>query len=410
MIIANTNVSFSTSHAKEQTHTEYESLEVQRFQRDGSVRSQQMAAGDKTSLSEEALELAKGLGNVQVSTHQSQFSNNQNLSSSQSTRQPMSQLGFNGPVIDLTESQTPRPITLIDRLLPTESPPMPEMTDPNLRLTAAILSSITGKPIELTDGRALSEGFAQANQVQVGAVQTMDFSIDLKNFKPPRVGEEVGMRYQHTVAYSEFERTSYSAQGEIHTADGQTISIDLMMEMSHSFATRESTTITAGAQLQDPLIINFNAPAADLTNEKFGLDINSDGKQDQISFTGEGSGFLMMDQNGDGRVNNGNELFGTQSGNGFADLRAYDDDGNGFIDEGDAAYSELKIWVKTSSGDDQYFSLADKEIGAIYLGAVQTPFEIKSDDNELQGVVRSSSFFLREDGSSGTVQQVDLVV
>lgn len=410
MIIANSTVSFGTHHAKAQTHTEHESLVVQRFDQHCSAQTQRMHAADTASLSEEALKLAKGLGNMQLSTSQSQFSNTQNWSSNQVQRQPLSLLGFNGPVMDLSESRAPRPITLIDRLLPVESPPMPDMIDPNLKLTAAIIASITGESIELTDGQTLSKGFAQADQVQVVATQALDFSIDLENFAPPRLGEMLGMRYEHTETYSEFERTSYSAQGEIHTADGQTININLMMEMSHSFSTTESTTLTAGAQLKDPLIINFNGPAADLTHEKFGLDIDSDGEQDQISFTGNGSGFLMMGHNGDGRVNNGSELFGTQSGNGFADLRAYDDDGNGFIDEGDAAYTELKIWVKTSSGSDEFFSLADKEIGAIYLGAVHTPFEIKNENNELQGVVRSSSFFLREDGSSGTVQQVDLVV
>ena len=279
-----------------------------------------------------------------------------------------------------------------------------------LSLMSAILVSLTGKPMELFDGRSLNDSVNNAKQVQVGAVQNLSFDINFENFQANVSDQPMGMRYEHVTSYSEFERTTFSARGEIQTADGQSLQIDLMMEMRHSYSTYESTVLTAGVQLTDPLIINFDAPAAHLTDEKYGFDINSDGSNEQISFAGQGSGFLMLDKNGDGRANNGNELFGTQSGDGFADLSAYDEDGNGFIDEGDSAYTELKIWVKTASGSDQYFSLADKGIGAIYLGSVHTPFEIKNEQNDLQGVVRSSSFFLREDGSSGTVQQVDLVI
>ena len=40
-----------------------------------------------------------------------------------------------------------------------------------------------------------------------------------------------------------------------------------------------------------------------------------------------------LDINEDGKINDGKELFGTASGNGFGDLAAYDQDNNGWIDE-----------------------------------------------------------------------------
>lgn len=42
---------------------------------------------------------------------------------------------------------------------------------------------------------------------------------------------------------------------------------------------------------------------------------------------------LSLDQNGNGEIDNGTELFGTKSGDGFADLARYDLDYNGWIDE-----------------------------------------------------------------------------
>jgi len=73
-------------------------------------------------------------------------------------------------------------------------------------------------------------------------------------------------------------------------------------------------------------------------------------------------------------------------------------------------YSGLRIWQKDSEGGDRLLALGQKGIGAIYLGHVDTPFEVKNEQNELEGVVRSSGVYLKEDGSTGTIQQLDLVV
>ncbi len=54
-------------------------------------------------------------------------------------------------------------------------------------------------------------------------------------------------------------------------------------------------------------------------------------------------------------------------------------------------------------------SLGAKGVGAIYLGSVDTDFSIKDDRNQLLGEVRSGSVFLNEDGTAGTIQQIDLV-
>ena len=44
-------------------------------------------------------------------------------------------------------------------------------------------------------------------------------------------------------------------------------------------------------------------------------------------------------------------MFGALSGNGFADLAAYDEDGNNYIDEADSIFKDLKLWTKTDSVD-----------------------------------------------------------
>jgi hypothetical protein len=142
---------------------------------------------------------------------------------------------------------------------------------------------------------------------------------------------------------------------------------------------------------------------------QFQFDLNSDGTKEQIAFVAPGSGFLALDKNGDGTINNGSELFGPGTGNGFKDLAAYDSDGNGWIDENDAVFNNLRIWTKDSAGNDQLFTLSQKGVGALYLGNVATPFSVKDEQNALLGQVRSTGIFLQENGTVGTLQQVDLV-
>ena len=88
------------------------------------------------------------------------------------------------------------------------------------------------------------------------------------------------------------------------------------------------------------------------------------------------SGFLALDKNSDGIINDGSELFGTKTGNGFSELAEYDSDGNGWIDENDEVYDQLKVWVKDENGKDTLLSLKEANVGAICLGSSKTTFHV----------------------------------
>jgi len=105
------------------------------------------------------------------------------------------------------------------------------------------------------------------------------------------------------------------------------------------------------------------------------------------------------------------ELFGPASGNGFRELAALDQDGNGWIDENDSAYEQLHVWLKTAAtGDDRLLTLKEANVGAIALAHVGTDFDLKGAGNQTLGQVRSTSVYLGDDGRAGTVQQIDLAV
>lgn len=220
-----------------------------------------------------------------------------------------------------------------------------------------------------------------------------------------------GIEYDRHEVHYEAEQTSFSAEGVVKTTDGQEIRFNLNLSMTREHYEETNVTLRLGdAVKKDPLVINFGGTAAQLTDTKFSFDLDTDGKADQISFVGASSGFLALDKNEDGKINNGSELFGPASGNGFQELAAYDSDKNNWIDENDAIYSQLKVWTRDGSGNESLNTLAQKNIGAIYLGNVSTPFDIKNNQDRLDGQVKSSGLFLSEDGSAGTVQQIDLAV
>ncbi len=271
-----------------------------------------------------------------------------------------------------------------------------------LQLIQDFIEAITGKKVRfvLPEAGAVKLTYT-ADQITI--------RLSGQTTSQPRYGW--GLAYDFHQSHFEAEQTTFATAGIVKTADGREIDFAVAFAASRMYSTQTNISIRAGDALQDPLAINFAAPTASLTAAKYAFDLDTDGDNEQISFVGQGSGFLTLDKNGDGVVNDGSELFGPQSGNGFADLVAYDSDGNNWIDENDPIYDKLAIWTKDENGNDRLFALGQKGVGAIYLGNIATDFSYKSAaDNQLQGQLRTSGVFLREDGGAGTVQQIDLAV
>ena len=266
--------------------------------------------------------------------------------------------------------------------------------DPQLNLIRRMLEFLTGYKIRVFDAAKLQ---AQVNDDagQTGSNTTAtDYAID----------------YQRHESYTESEQTAVSISGSVKTADGQEINFDLQWTMARHYHEESETNLHLGnaAQKTDPLVLNFAGPAAQLIDQRFAFDLNADGQTENINFVAPGSGFLVFDRNEDGKINNGQELFGPTTGDGFSELNALDSDRNGWIDENDSYYKKLQIWSHRANGEDAFQSLAEANVGAIALNHIASPFDLKNQNNELLGQVRSSGIFLQEDGRAGTIQQIDL--
>lgn len=388
MKIASSNIALQSDHSKKEQHYVAETLRV----RNGdniSVETQRTYLGQsenssqtKVSLSEKALQL---LQNEQENA-------NKNANANLLRRSVQNNNAVQNNEIDAPE-------------------------DPKLLLIRAIIEAITGKSIKFV-------GESAANQSDK-ANSTTPTMANIANLANANGGEVItvssgntafGLRYNSNEVIKENETTNFSASGIIKTADGKEIQFQCDLSMQRSFYMDNSTEIFMGAStdrksLCDPLIINFAGTAAELKNTTFAFDLNADGSAENIQELAAGSAFLVLDKNKDGKINNGNEMFGTQSGDGFADLSVYDEDGNGWIDENDSVYNSLGVWNNSAYGG-KIRSLKESGIGAIYLQNANTEFSIKDKTtNELQGQIRKTGIFLNEkNGNIGTIQHVDLAI
>jgi hypothetical protein len=106
-----------------------------------------------------------------------------------------------------------------------------------------------------------------------------------------------------------------------------------------------------------PIILDLGDDTYRLTSVADGVrfDLRNNGQACQVAWTrlGVENAFLALDRNGNGRIENGAELFGNftplrsgqLAGHGFEALREMDGNGDGILNATDGAWSALLLWV-----------------------------------------------------------------
>jgi|GEM_PF-1295942 len=154
-----------------------------------------------------------------------------------------------------------------------------------------------------------------------------------------------------------------------------------------------------------PLVLDLNGDGFNFVTQNEGVlfDMTNDGILDKTSWIDADDGFLVVDKNGDGVINNQSEMFGNtdQHADGFANLAQYDTNGDGKIDANDAGFNDLKIWQDINqdgiSQADELYGLDDAGIASISL---QTqPGGEGSEDT----AVALTGSFTYNDGSEGQI-------
>ena len=291
----------------------------------------------------------------------------------------------------------PAPVT--DKNAPTSG------LDLRLQLLIDIVEQLTGHKVQVFDPASMNEKpSADAAETQ----QAVPEETAAQAERQPAL--EWSLHFEHKEVHEESQATRFQASGSVKTADGREIEFSVDLQMARYARSESTTTLDAGnMRRKDPLVLNLNGGPASLLSDRVSFDLDGKGSADSIARLGSGSLFLAMDRNQNGKIDNGTELFGPNSGDGFGELAQLDSDGKGWIDEADSAYKSLSVWRPGEAAQ----SLAKAGVGAIALQNVNTPFSLRADQanaaSEL-GAIQSTGVFLHEDGTPGTIQHVDLSV
>jgi len=280
--------------------------------------------------------------------------------------------------------------------------------DPGNQLLIALVEYLTGKRLQLMDGKDCRAGRCESGKaMESGPAEPSAMAAPAGAPQPA-----LSLNYERTHILAEHESTQFAAEGVIRTSDGKNIRFSVELGMQRSYYEESHLELRMGpaAQREDPLVINFSGHSAQLRDQRFEFDLNADGELEVLPMLANGSGYLVHDRNGDGKVNDGSELFGAISGDGYADLKLLDDDGNGWIDEADSASGQLYLWLPEADGHGKLMTLEEAGVAAVSTSSIATPFELRGQQNADLGAVRSTGLYLTTEDSVGTTQQIDLSV
>ena len=267
-------------------------------------------------------------------------------------------------------------------------------------LAKRLVHDLTGKKVKIKDLKELFKG-------------NNDKKDDDKKVKSEEHGPEAkawNITYDSHESYYEKEQMSFNAGGVVRTADGKEITFSLDLMMSREFMSETTVNLAAAGVGAGNIVIDFEGPASDLSDSEFAVIPDSEDNTESTTFLSVGGGRLTLDLNNDGQISGANEIIGASTGNGFAELAALDEDGNGWIDENDSVYGQLGVYSKNAEGNETVSGLKESNVGAINLGNVDTQFALKDSENKQVGQIERSGVYLNEDGTAGIVQQVSIVV
>jgi hypothetical protein len=114
------------------------------------------------------------------------------------------------------------------------------------------------------------------------------------------------------------------------------------------------------APRRDPLVLDLDGDGIETlgitSTTQVLFDYDEDGVKTGTGWIKGDDGFVVLDRNGNGTIDNGGELFGDQTlvngakaSDGFAALSAEDTNHNGKFDAGDTNFTKVRIWQDTNS-------------------------------------------------------------
>ncbi|MDD3324530.1 MAG: hypothetical protein PHN38_05365 [Sulfurospirillaceae bacterium] len=259
--------------------------------------------------------------------------------------------------------------------------------EPKYKMMAMLLERMSGKKVHLARFRP----------------QDVDGLAHHENAPSQASGSPI---FNYKYASSEQSSQYFGVKGDVVLEDGTQASFSLSIKWEQAFYTSTAFSIQDGKVMQDPLVISLDGNQP-LSANSFSFNLNNDGGK--LSFINGNGGYLCLDENEDSKIENGSELFGPKSGDGFKELASYDEDKNGWIDEKDTIFKSLRIW-QVHQDEEQLLSLQEVGVGAISLERIDLGFVLKSDIDTPIAQFKEGSVALGKNGDVYGVYSVDIAV
>ena len=203
---------------------------------------------------------------------------------------------------------------------------------------------------------------------------------------------------------AESSRLDVRFAGSYTTESGRSFDFSLSIEWEQAFAETRRLSIRDGEVFEDPLILSFDG-LPPVAAGSFDFDLTADA--DRLNLLNGSAAYLVMDRNGNGRADDGSELFGPATSDGFGELAALDEDGNGWIDNGDTRFKQLRLWRPQLDGDT-LVGLEAAGIGALSLQSVALDYTAKTSINAPVAHYKEASVAVGTEGEAYALFSVDL--
>lgn len=247
------------------------------------------------------------------------------------------------------------------------------------RLLSITIGTVTytwdgASTIAVSSGGAIS-GTSLTVTTAMGATLQLNFANGQYNYQPPT-----------PITVTATEVFSYT----IVDKDGDTATASL------------SLTITA---LAPPVVLDLDGDGVEFVSSAAGVgfDYNGDGNSELTAWVGRDDGLLVLDKNGDGKVNNGSEIvFGNGSLTDLQGLAAnYDSNHDGKLDASDSAFAKFAVWQDANGSGvaDPGELLSLSAVGITSISLVSDGRSYTAADGEV--IVRGEAEFTRTNGSIG---------
>lgn len=154
-----------------------------------------------------------------------------------------------------------------------------------------------------------------------------------------------------------------------------------------------SGSLTSGSPFNsyiDPLVLKLGGGSVHTTNlagSKVMFDMNCDGRKERTGWITADEGFLVMDKNGNGRIDDASEMFSEfmspTAKTGFGALAELDANHNGSINAKDPLFKQLRLWIDINcNGETDKGELHTlEEFGIVYFSVGTTALNYYDNGN-----------------------------